>query len=173
MLTFKDKGQTLFHPRLPFMHTYMVLFSSIVDSLYLVFDKCNLVLQLLHLPVHLVDKAIALLAACIEESEIVLVCLHLALELFVLSHQACTFVVESVAALFGGGLDLVLEIVETLACNAHMELVVELVENGMILVIHFVLILERHMTNGALLFDELLEGLLHVVNLLVEQGLET
>ncbi len=49
-----------------------------VNSLDFVTYQLHFVLQLLHLTVHLVDKRITLLRRSIEETEVVLVGLHLA-----------------------------------------------------------------------------------------------
>ena len=84
-----------------------------VDGLYLLPNELCLVLDFLHLAVHLVDKAVALLAACVEETEIVLVGLHLLLQLLVASHQPCALIVKSLLATFGNLLQVAPEVVQT------------------------------------------------------------
>lgn len=59
-----------------------------VYSLDFLAYKLEVVAQFLHLAVHLVDKAVALLGACIEETEVVLVCLNLLTQLVAAAHKA-------------------------------------------------------------------------------------
>ena len=76
------------------MRTKGLIFLFSVDSLYLLLCFCQFVFQLLHTAVHIVDKAIALLAADIEEAEIVFVSVYLLLQLLEAAHQSATFIVE-------------------------------------------------------------------------------
>ena len=59
-----------------------------VNGLYLLANQFEVIAELLNLTVHLVDKAVALLRACVEETEIVLVGLYFLLELVETTHQA-------------------------------------------------------------------------------------
>ena len=57
-----------------------------IDGLYLLAQQVHVVLKFLHLAVHLVNEAVAALALGIEETEVVLIRLHLAPECLILPH---------------------------------------------------------------------------------------
>ena len=77
----------------------MVLFVLGVDGLDLLTDEVHLVLEFLHLAIHLVDEAVALLAAGIQEAEVVLVSLNLLFDGLVLTEQAGALMFKSLYSL--------------------------------------------------------------------------
>ena len=88
-----------------------------VNSLNLLFDKFHVVAELLYLAVHLFHQTVTLLAACVEEAEVVLISLNLLLELLKTANQTATLVVESILTTLGHVLKVVLEVVQATACS--------------------------------------------------------
>ena len=67
-----------------------------IDGLDLLLDEVHVVLELLHLTVHLIDEAAALLRTGIQEAEVVLVGLNLLFEGLILAEQTGTLCVEGI-----------------------------------------------------------------------------
>ena len=106
-----------------------------IDSLDFFAHQLYLVLQFLHLAVHLVDKAVALFRRSIEETKVVLVGLYLLLQLFILTHQTGTLIVQGVLATLSYLLDGILELLQPTLGNADIQLLIGLVKHGMILLV--------------------------------------
>ena len=95
------------------MRTKGLIFLFGVDGLYLLLCFCQFVFQLLHTAVHIVDKAIALLATDIEEAEFFFLSVYLLLQLLEATHKASAFVVDSIFATLCNLLQVVAEVVHT------------------------------------------------------------
>lgn len=67
---------------------FVRFFVLLIDGLDLLTDHLCIVLELLHLTVHLVDETVAFLAGDIEEPEVVLIGCDLLLELIITMHEA-------------------------------------------------------------------------------------
>ena len=146
----------------PFFLTFSLFLCGVlgVDGLDLVAYQLHFVLEFLDLAVHLVDERVALLGRGVQETEVVLVGLHLALQLFVLAHQTGTLIVEGVLATLGYLLEVVLELAETALGYGDVEVFIELVEDGVVLFVEFVFLLEGYVANGLILFYQFLDALL-------------
>ena len=122
------------------------MFVFCINCLNLLANQVHIVLQLLYLAVHLVDKTVTLLRTCIKESQVVLVGLNLLLKCLVLMEQACALVVESILAALSHILQVLLEVVKTALGSADVQILIELVEDGMILLVYIILLFIRYVT---------------------------
>mgnify|MGYP006935996067 CR=1 FL=1 len=135
---------------------YFLLFVLGIDCLYLLTNQIHIILQLLYLAVHLVDKAVTLLRACIQESKVVLVSLNLLLQSLILTEQACTLVVESILTTLGYLLQVLLEVTQLALCSADVKILIEFVENSMILLVELILLFKWNMSNSIVLLNKFL-----------------
>ena len=152
-----------------FLFLFLVL---CIDRLDLLTNEIHIVLQLLYLTIHLVDEAVALLAAGIKETEIVLIGLYLLLEGLILTEQTGSLVIEGILSAFCHLLEILFEVVQTALGNADVQILVELIKHGMILLEDLVFLLEGNVADGIVLLNELLHLLLNIVAGLLSYGLE-
>ena len=143
-----------------------------VNSLNFLAHEVHVVFQFLHLTVHLVNQAVALLRRCVQESEIVLVGLHFLFDGLVLAEQACALVVECIFTAFCHVFQVALKAIQTTAGSRDVQILVELVEHFVILLIELVLLLVGYMTNRLILVDQLLHSFLHIVASLFGSGFQ-
>ena len=129
------------------------LFSFRVYCLYLLANQLKVVAKLLHLAVHLVDKAVALLRTCVKETEVVLVSLNFLAQLVATTHQSSALRIEGILATLSHVLEVRLEVVKTATLGRHIESLVNLVEHSVILLIELILLLVRHMPHLAVFID--------------------
>ena len=127
---------------------------------------------MLHLAVHLVDEAVALLRACVEESEVVLVGLNLLLELLEAASQASALVVESLFATLCHILDVSLEVVQTAALCRDVQLLVDAVEHFVISLVELVLLLVGHVSHLVVFLCERLHLLLRCLSSILCERLQ-
>ena len=67
--------------------SFILLLVLCVDGFDLLLDEVHVILEFLHLPVHLVNETVAFLGGGIQETEVVLIGLYLLLEGLVLTEQ--------------------------------------------------------------------------------------
>ena len=92
-------------------------FDFLVDGGNLFANQVQFVFQLLHLLVHFVEEAAALLRTASQEAQVVLVRLDFAAFALVSPYQAFPFAGQALSAFFGIVLQVVLEVVQTAACG--------------------------------------------------------
>ena len=134
-----------------------------VDSLDFLSDEIHVILQFLNFAVHLVDEAVTLLRGSIEETEVILIGLYLLLDGFILTEQSCAFVIKCILTAFSHLLQTLFEVVQTTLGNTDVQLLIELVEYGMVFLVELIFLFERHMTDGLILLNELLNLLLQTL----------
>ena len=134
-----------------------------VDGLDLFTDKVHVVLQLLYLTVHLVNKRVAFLGTGIEESQVILVGLNLLLDSLILTEETGALVVKGILSTLSHLLQVLLEVVKTTLGNADIQFLVELIKNCVVLFIELVFLAERYMADRLILFYQLLNCLLDIV----------
>ena len=100
-----------------------------IDGLDLLLDEVHVVLEFLHLAVHLVDEAAALLRTGIEEAQVVFVGLDFLLECLVLTEQTGALCVKGILATFSHLLEVVLEFVEAAFGDSNIEVFIEFVKD--------------------------------------------
>ena len=118
-----------------------------IDGFDLFVEQLGLILEFQNLSVHLVDQTVSLLAAHIEESYVVLIGIDLAFQLFVTTEQAGALIVNSLIAMLGNILQIVLEIVEFAAGHRDIELLIQAVQNVVVLFVNFILVSESQKVN--------------------------
>ena len=144
-----------------------------VNGLDFLSHKIHVVFQFLDLAVHLVNQAVAFLAAGVEETEIVLVCLNLIFDCLILAHESCSFVVKCVLALLCHVLYFVFEVGQASAGTADIKLFVQLVYHSVELIVQFVFLLIWYMTYRIVFLDKFLHRFLGAFRPFFGQGFES
>lgn len=135
---------------------FVRFFVLLIDGFDLLTDHLCIVLELLHLTVHLVDETVAFLAGDIEKSEVVLIGCDLLLELIIAMHEACALTVDGILTLLRHAAQVVLEVVEMTLGSRDVKILVNLVHHIVILLVYLILLTEWDMTDGIVFVSQLL-----------------
>ena len=135
----------------------------LVDSLDLLADHLGIVLELLHLAVHLVHEAVAFLAGDIEEPEVVLVGCYLLLQLVIAMHKAGALAVDGILTFLRHAAKVVLEVVEMTLGSGDVKILVYLIHHIVVLLVRLILLTERHMTDSVVLVGQFLHLLSRIL----------
>lgn len=127
-----------------------------VDGFDFLTDHLGIVLELLHLTVHLVDEAVAFLAGDVEEPEVVLIRCDLLLELIVTMHKVGALTVDGFITLLRHAAKVVLEVVEMALGSRDVQVLVDPIHHIMVLLVNLIFLTERNMPDSIVFVGELL-----------------
>ena len=105
----------------------VLIFVLGIDGLDFLLDQLHVVLELLNLSVHLLNKAVAFLAAGSKEAKVVLVSMNFLLQVLILAQQTLALIGQCVLATLGHLFQVILELVQAFLSYRDIQFLIELV----------------------------------------------